>query len=119
MTEKRASLEVIAPTVDEAVEKGLSDLGLSRDAVELEILDEGGRGLFGLGSRQARIRLTIKSVPATPAAETTPAMISAPEATPTPTTQPLGDDYVLGIARDTVIELLEKMKVRATVTAEF
>jgi len=31
----------------------------------------------------------------------------------------IGDDYVLEIARDVVSELLEKMKVRATVTAEY
>ena len=68
MSEKRASLEKIAPTVEEAVANGLADLGLAEDAVEIEILDEGSKGLFGLGSRQARVRLTIKSS-ASPAAE--------------------------------------------------
>jgi spoIIIJ-associated protein len=61
MSEKRASLEVIAPTVEEAVAKGLDDLGLTEDAVDVEVLDPGSRGLFGLGSRHARVRLTIKS----------------------------------------------------------
>ena len=60
MNEKRASLEIIAPSIDEAIEKGLNDLGLPRESVEVEVLDEGTRGLFGLGSRQARIRLKIK-----------------------------------------------------------
>jgi spoIIIJ-associated protein len=57
---QRASLEVIAPTVEEAVAKGLAELGLPEDAVEVEILDAGSRGLFGLGARQARVRLMIK-----------------------------------------------------------
>ncbi len=73
MTEKRASLEVIAPTVEEAIAKGLDDLGLAEDAVDVEVLDPGSRGLFGLGSRHARVRLTIKStspVEAGPAAST-------------------------------------------------
>ena len=61
MTEKRANLEMIAPTVDEAIANGLEELGLPRDAVEIEVLDEGNRGLFGLGSRQARVRLTVKN----------------------------------------------------------
>ena len=61
MSEERTTLEAIAPTVDEAVTKGLSDLGLPEQVVDVEILDPGSRGLFGLGSRQARIRLTVKN----------------------------------------------------------
>jgi spoIIIJ-associated protein len=59
--ESRATLEKIAPTAEEAIEQGLHELGLSRDQVEIEILDEGSKGLFGLGNRQARVRLTLKS----------------------------------------------------------
>ncbi len=61
MSEKRASLEIIAPSIEEAVARGLSDLGLTEEDVEVEVLDSGSRGLFGLGSRQARVRLTIKA----------------------------------------------------------
>ena len=60
MSEKHATLEVIAPSIDEAIEKGLSDLGLVRAAVDVKVLDEGSTGLFGLGSRQARIMLIVK-----------------------------------------------------------
>ena len=60
MSEQQTNLEVIAPTVEEAVEKGLAELSLTNDEVEIEILDPGSRGLFGLGSRQARIRLTLR-----------------------------------------------------------
>ncbi len=60
MNEKRTNLEVIAPTVEEAVARGLADLGLPEEAVDIEILDTGHRGLFGLGTRQARVRLSIK-----------------------------------------------------------
>ncbi|HEX9029753.1 MAG TPA: Jag N-terminal domain-containing protein, partial [Anaerolineales bacterium] len=72
MSEKRASLEIIAPTVEEAVAKGLEDLRLPENAVEVEVLDAGSRGLFGLGSRQARVRLTIKSSSTEKAAQVTP-----------------------------------------------
>jgi spoIIIJ-associated protein len=59
--ESRATLEIIAPSVEEAINQGLKELGLARDQVEIEILDEGSKGLFGLGNRQARVRLTLKN----------------------------------------------------------
>jgi len=61
MSENRTSLEVIAPSVEEAIAKGLADLGLTEDVVDVEVLDSGSKGLFGIGFRQARVRLTIKS----------------------------------------------------------
>jgi len=60
MENNRTSLEVIAPSVEEGISKGLQDLGLPEEAVEIEVLDLGSKGLFGLGTRQARVRLTIK-----------------------------------------------------------
>ena len=57
--ESRATLEIIAPTIEEAIEKGLKEFGVSRERVEVEVLDEGGKGLFGLGNRQARVRLAL------------------------------------------------------------
>lgn len=131
MNEKRTSLEVIAPSVEEAVDKGLDDLGIPREAVDIEILDEGSRGLFGLGSRLARVRLTIKSARPSAPPSGRPS-VQKPEAAPVEeppaepaqasqaTAEPSEDDYILTIAQDTVQELLDKMKVRgATVTSEF
>ncbi|MBC7879529.1 MAG: Jag N-terminal domain-containing protein [Anaerolineales bacterium] len=53
------TLEIIAPTVEEALSQGLSQLGLTADAVSVEVLDSGSKGLFGLGGRQVRVRLTV------------------------------------------------------------
>ena len=58
MTE-RTTLEIIAPTVEEALAQGLAQLGLPADAVSVEVLDSGTKGLFGLGGRQVRVRLTV------------------------------------------------------------
>jgi spoIIIJ-associated protein len=55
MSDSRANLEIIAPSVEEAVARGLADLGLSEEAVEVEVLDPGSKGLFGLGFRQAPV----------------------------------------------------------------
>ena len=60
MTEK-TTLEIIAPTVEEALAQGLSQLGLTADAVTMEVLDSGNKGLFGLGKPQVRVRLTVNS----------------------------------------------------------
>jgi spoIIIJ-associated protein len=63
MNDQKTTLEIIAPTVEEAVEKGLDQLGLPRDAVTIEILDEGQGGFLGIGARQVRVRLMLKDHP--------------------------------------------------------
>ena len=55
---ERTTLEIIAPTVEEALQQGLTQLGLTADAVSIEVLDSGTKGLFGLGGRQVRVRLS-------------------------------------------------------------
>jgi spoIIIJ-associated protein len=60
---ERTTLEVIAPTVEEAIAQGLSQLGLTADAVSVEVLDSGTKGLFGLGGRQVRVRLSVTPPP--------------------------------------------------------
>lgn len=51
-------------TVDEAVNSALSQLQTTRDLVEITIIDEGKKGLFGVfGSRPAVIKATIKIDP--------------------------------------------------------
>ncbi len=54
--------EASARTTEEAIEKGLQELGVSIGDVDVEVLEEGSKGLFGLfGSRNAKVRLTVKS----------------------------------------------------------
>src|SRR5512133_144918 len=59
---ERTTLEIIAPTVEEAIAQGLAQLGLTADAVSVEVLDAGNKGLFGLGKPQVRVRLTVNPV---------------------------------------------------------
>ena len=56
---ERTTLEIIAPTVEEAIAQGLAQLGLTADAVSVEVLDAGNKGFFGLGKPQVRVRLTV------------------------------------------------------------
>ena len=58
---EKPTLEIIASTVEEALAQGLAQLGLPAEAVSMEVLDAGTKGLFGLGGRQVRVRLTVKT----------------------------------------------------------
>ena len=53
--------EASAKTVEEAIELGLQELGVSIGDVDVQVLEEGSKGLFGLfGSRLAKVRLTVR-----------------------------------------------------------
>jgi spoIIIJ-associated protein len=54
------SVEVEGGSIDEAIEGALKQLGATRDKVEIEILSNAARGIFGLGSRKARVRATVR-----------------------------------------------------------
>ncbi len=58
MVDERAGVEITAKTIEEAIEQGLRELGVSRDEVEIEVLDPGRGGLLGLGAHDAQVRLT-------------------------------------------------------------
>ena len=50
-----------APTVEEAIDAALEELGVQQDAVDYEVLDEPGKRLFGMGTeRSARVRVWIR-----------------------------------------------------------
>ena len=53
--------EATAKTVEEAIEQGLQELGVSIGDVDVRVVEEGSKGLFGFfGSRPAKVRLTVK-----------------------------------------------------------
>ena len=54
-------IEVTGKTEDEALAKGLQQLGLDRDDVSVEILERGKTGFLGIGSVPARVKLTYEA----------------------------------------------------------
>ena len=53
--------EASAKTKEEAIELGLQELGVSIGDVDVLVVEEGSKGLFGLfGSRPVKVRLTVK-----------------------------------------------------------
>jgi spoIIIJ-associated protein len=125
---ERTTLEKIAVNVEEAIAQGLVELGLEKDAVDVEVLDEGSRGLLGIGGRQARVRLTVKADQPEPGAVnagrpenlptgTLPRSMEGVEATEADFS--VLDDNLLFVSRQTVAELLEKMKVPARIEVRY
>ncbi len=114
MSEERTKLEVIAPSVEEAIEKGLQILGLTQADIDVEILDEGKKGLLGLGTRQARVVLKVKP-------QFFEAGLDASADEPGLSTQndavtPIDEPEEVIIARETIQIILEKMRVKANVS---
>ncbi len=62
--------EFTARTESEAIEQGLQELGVSIADVDVQVVEEGSKGLFGLfGSRPVKVRLTLKDAEEDPLAD--------------------------------------------------
>ncbi len=54
-------IEVQAKTAEEAIEIALEKLGAQKDDVEIKILSEEAKGLFGReGAKQAKVKVIVK-----------------------------------------------------------
>lgn len=143
MSQQKREFEAHAESVDEAINIGLAALDLKRDAVTIEVLDEGSRGLLGIGSRNAVVRLTaveaaVETAVSTPEPEPEPEPI-IPEPEPVveevleveeevvvyeepvvkePIATVADDADEPTVAREVVANLLQKMGMDADVTIQ-
>jgi spoIIIJ-associated protein len=127
MSQEKTTLEIIAPSVEEAVSRGLEQFGLSKDAVNVEVLDSGSRGLLGIGGRQARVRLSLKEVEPAPVKSTSEtngfqekqASLKEPATIKPIDNADLSDDEVKALKKtqETVLELLKRMHIKAEVSS--
>ncbi len=53
-------LEKEGKTVSEATISACEELGVSRGEIDVEVLQESSKGVFGIGSRNAKVRITVK-----------------------------------------------------------
>lgn len=133
-------LESRGPTVDAAVAAGLLRMGLERSDVNVIIIDEGSRGLLGIGSREAIVRLIANPAPvasetATPSA--TPPPAARPKEKPAPVAKPAAEpklkasahkpesestsvetDEELDTEREAAIEIIAELLAKMHVAAE-
>lgn len=134
---EKTTLEIIAPTVEEAIAQGLAELGLTADAVSVEVLDAGNKGLFGFGKHQVRVRLTVnppggmqpfepESVPASvPEVEYSNQRPQAAPAKPIPAAvtkepeSPLEHDPLLDHTEAVISKMLHLLKLEAQVSAHY
>ncbi len=93
-------------TVEDAVRAGLAALRLPREAVEIEVLDEGSRGILGIGARVARVRVT-------PLVPPSPEPVSG--VVPPPQEISLSELPVAEIAQTTLTELLRHLGFSAEI----
>ena len=141
------SLEYIAATAEDAINKGLTALNVTREEVDIEILDAGSKGIFGIGSRQAKVRLTVKADSLRASIQKESAPVQAPEEEteeePAETAEEIpaeeteqteeaeaaaeeteeGSNEVVNeatmkIAANVVRDLLEKMRIKATINSK-
>jgi len=120
---EKTTLEVIAPTVEEAISQGLAQLGLTADAVHVEVLDTGNKGLFGLGKPQVRVRLTVNTLgeeevvgTESAASEPEPEAVPAKEAVSQPE---LEHDVLLDRTESVISKLIHLMGLEAQVSAHY
>src|SRR4051812_46814480 len=109
------SIETTGESVEEAISKGLAELGgVSPTDVIVEVLEEPSRGMFGLGARPARVRLQLFRTPAptTPTPVSTPVSAPAPvvPSNPTREKQEQEESFTAEVDEDEGISLLEDMQ---------
>jgi spoIIIJ-associated protein len=145
---KSQAIESRAGSIESAIEAGLARLELNRDEVDIEVLDEGSRGILGIGSRDAIVRLIPRTAvhPQSTPTSITPPVTTAPvtaaeveskvpdikyserfdeeqEAAATDTMEEEEEESAAYLEQEReaailiLTELLDKMQVKATVTA--
>lgn len=123
-------VEIEGETVDEAIEKALSLLGVERDKVSVDIMTEAKKGLLGFGRQNARVRVALRqALAATPEAvpelasvvSDEPAAIAEPFREPEPEQpeEPAVADAryaeVAAASKEIMGEILEHMGVEAEI----
>lgn len=92
------SVDVVAKSVEEAIQQALIKLGKNRDEVEITVLSEGHKGILGfVRGENARVRVTVRETP------------------PPPQASPVKSGIPVAVAEEMLAQLLEKMGIEADV----
>ncbi|HET6444684.1 MAG TPA: RNA-binding cell elongation regulator Jag/EloR [candidate division Zixibacteria bacterium] len=133
MAAHEQGVEISGADVEQAIAKGLAELGLERSDVNIEVIDSGSSGFLGIGSREATVKLTVVAggggMPSTGAGQPEPSGgdEAAEEALVEPSHWSAPDDDAPvatdgrkeeEVALEIVNNLLEKMQFEATTSLE-
>jgi len=95
------SVDIVAKSVEEAIQQALTKLGKSRDEVEITVLSEGHKGLLGfVRGDNARVRVTVRETQVSQADQLTKPGIP------------------VAVAEEMLAQLLEHMGIEADVIAK-
>lgn len=108
-----AFVEKTGKNVDEAIAEALKELNITADQADIEVLDEGRKGIFGFGRKDAKVRVTVKEV--TVAEESAPAEKTVSEAAEA-AVQAVKE--ATNIAVDTAVKKAEAVKADASAAVE-
>ena len=75
-------------TIDEAIEKALTQLGLDRDNVSVQVLAQAKSGFLGIGATPAKVEVTYEAPDPAPKVALSSASRSKPKAKPLPKEEP-------------------------------
>mgnify|MGYP002629169643 CR=1 FL=1 len=56
---EKQPLERTGKTVDEAIDQAITELGVGRDAVEVDVVSQGRGGILGIGAEPAKVRVSL------------------------------------------------------------
>jgi spoIIIJ-associated protein len=113
------SIETTGETVEDAISKGLAELGgVSPSDVIVEVLEEPSRGVFGIGAHPARVRLKLfrsivpsTSVVSTPVVDPVSVSKPTPVSKPAPSVAVATDEITPEESDEEALSLLEDMLV--------
>lgn len=110
------SIEVSARTVQEAIARGLAQLGLSREEAEIVVLREGSKGILGIGAEDAKVRISRKAPPPAVIQASQPAPITGPgDEVISPSQEALTADRAALVAQEVTRDLIRLMGINAGV----
>ncbi len=119
MDDTTKSVEVSARSVDEAVAEALQQLGLRRDQVEVDVIRQASRGLLGLLSEDAVVRVTAKAPLSAPSEEAPEPSAVDDEVKAAAQPRPAAvEDDIAALGSKTLQDLLGYMGLRARVSRE-
>lgn len=113
--------EKTAKSVDEAVAAALTELGATKDMVDIEVIEEGSKGFLGFGAKDARVCVTVKEQPEEKA-DIQETKVKSVEKKAAPEAEPKKNIAVSPERKDKAVSFLtdvfEAMKLDVAMTAE-